>query len=596
VHHLPFLEDSEHHVLEVARRGQRGHAELHLLAVAAPELDLAVLGETPFRDIEVGHDLDARDDGRPVAVGNGLVERAAAVDTVSDLHILAAEVGLDVDVRGTLGDPVVDDAVDQLHDHAVGLRDAVLLELVLVLDQLALAAQQVAEGLFPLRRLIEVVDELDDVLLERDAVLDGLRPQEVLDHVLLQDVVGVVDDDADLPVGPFFQGHPELAAEVLALEALEKVLGDGVLCVVVDEPAAVKVLEGAADVIAGDPEPLHEDLLDGFVAAARLREGRLEVGVLHEVVVDEVVESGLAPRRDTMLVVQGDAEDLGDLLQEGPLVVGEPAAALAVDDLDDPHKGVFVHDGQGEHLGGSVARLPVPGLIEEEGLVDLLELLLVVDIRDADAPARVGHESGDAAVVDGQADLLELGACQVEGVELAPRLVRHVDRDQQGIEEREDPFLVLDEDVLDVLRGVDLVGDVEQFLALVELLGEGRYGGDVEPLHHLCRVHRGNPFLLGFSCFHIVMEATLFNTGNVPIDPRPEAPARRQGLPMAVAAGHGFCTLCLRCLDLGAGNGVRDDEAGAEDDPLCLLGKPVPELHGRAGVSQAREAGGAVRP
>ena len=213
---------------------------------------------------------------------------------------------------------------------------------------------------------------------------------------------------------------------------------------------------------------------------------------------DEVIEAGLAAREDAVLVVKGDAQDLGDLLEQALLVVRELAPALAVDDLDDPHDGVLVHDGKGEHLGRPVARLLVPGLVEEERLVDLFELLLVVGIGDVDAAARVGHEARDAAVRDGQPDLLELGAREVERVELVAGLVGHVDRDQQGVEERKDAFLVLDEDVLDVLGGVDLVGDVEQFLALVELLGKGRYGGDIQPFHHLRRVHRRGPSLIVF--------------------------------------------------------------------------------------------------
>ncbi len=343
-----------------------------------------------------------------------------------------------------------------------------------------------------------MVDELDDVVLEGDAVLDGLRPQEVLDHVLLQEVVGVVDDDADLAVGALLEGNPELPAEVLAFEVLEQLVGDGVFLVVMDEAAAVVVLHGAPDVLPGDPEALHEELLDGLVAPARLGEGGLQVAFLHEVVADEVIEAGLAAREDAVLVVKGDAQDLGDLLEQALLVVREPAPALAVDDLDDPHDGVLVHDGKGEHLRRPVARLLVPGLVEEERLVDLFELLLVVGIGDVDAAARVGHEARDAAVRDGQPDLLELGAREVERVELVAGLVGHVDRDQQGVEERKDAFLVLDEDVLDVLGGVDLVGDVEQFLALVELLGKSRYGGDIQPFHHLRRVHRRGPSLIVF--------------------------------------------------------------------------------------------------
>ena len=90
------------------------------------------------------------------------------------------------------------------------------------------------------------------------------------------------------------------------------------------------------------------------------------------------------------------------------------------------------------------------------------------------AASRDGHEARDAPVVDGHAQLLELRARQVQGVELVAGLVGHVDRDQQRIEERQEAVLVLDEDVLDVLGSVDLVGDVQQLLSLVEFFGKGR--------------------------------------------------------------------------------------------------------------------------
>jgi hypothetical protein len=42
-------------------------------------------------------------------------------------------------------------------------------------------------------------------------------------------------------------------------------------------------------------------------------------------VVDEVIETGLAPRGDAVLIVEGNSQDLGNFLQKGLLVGGELA-------------------------------------------------------------------------------------------------------------------------------------------------------------------------------------------------------------------------------------------------------------------------------
>ena len=80
-------------------------------------------GSAPLGDVEVGHDLHARDDARdhPARDLRGLAQHA--VDAEAHAHLAA--LGLEVDVRGALLDGLGDDRVDELDDRRVvgGLAD-----------------------------------------------------------------------------------------------------------------------------------------------------------------------------------------------------------------------------------------------------------------------------------------------------------------------------------------------------------------------------------------------------------------------------------------------------------------------------------------
>src|SRR5262249_23882629 len=103
------VEDAEHDALAIERR-QRRHAEIDLLAHQA-ELDAAVLGQAPLRDVELRHDLDARRDRRLQPPRWSLDVVQHAVDAVADLQLLLER--LDVDVRRALLDGTVDEQVHQ---------------------------------------------------------------------------------------------------------------------------------------------------------------------------------------------------------------------------------------------------------------------------------------------------------------------------------------------------------------------------------------------------------------------------------------------------------------------------------------------------
>ena len=201
------------------RGGDDGDAEVDGAAGDA-QLEAAVLRHALLGDVELGHDLDARDDRGVMALVDRL-ERFVehAVDAVLDDHFVVAR--LDVNVRGAALDGVEDDRVDQLDDRRrLLLRDRVdrqrLFAFFVFADELHAEAfgrfvedalgrlgllQLVADGggrgHFDFERRAEEqlqLVELEDVgrIADHDgdvAVLALLRQELVADHQLERDVV-----------------------------------------------------------------------------------------------------------------------------------------------------------------------------------------------------------------------------------------------------------------------------------------------------------------------------------------------------------------------------------------------------------------------
>ena len=114
-----LVEDAHHDALAVDER-QRHDADVDAPAVDR-QREAAVLGHALLGDVEVGHDLDARDDRRcHLALDRG-GRGEHAVD--AEQHPRVALLGVDVDVRGALLDGLGDDRVHELDDGrvAVGL-------------------------------------------------------------------------------------------------------------------------------------------------------------------------------------------------------------------------------------------------------------------------------------------------------------------------------------------------------------------------------------------------------------------------------------------------------------------------------------------
>ena len=230
---------------------------------------------------------------------------------------------------------------------------------------------------------------------------------------------------------------------------------------------------------------LHQEIFDGFLRLARLFPGAVQLFLLEKIAADQIVETGLPPPGIAFLVEEGDAEDVRDLLEKTLFILGEfTGSAFLVEDLDDPHERLVVEDRGGEDLLRPETGLLVPADVEGQFLVDLLKLLDIIGVGDVDDLPRIGHVPGDAPVVDGNPDLLDLGADEKHGIDFVARPVHHIDGDRMGVEEVQDPVLQIDEDLLDVLCGVDPVGDVQKGLANLELFFEFRDFFVFERVHH----------------------------------------------------------------------------------------------------------------
>ena len=111
--------------------GRSGCSVLHAEA--------AVLGDAAFGDVELRHDLDARDDGRVVLAADGRHGLGQhAVDAELDLHRVVA--ALDVNITGPALQGGKDGGVDQADDGAVAFGgepvdgDAAVFRAVFVAD------------------------------------------------------------------------------------------------------------------------------------------------------------------------------------------------------------------------------------------------------------------------------------------------------------------------------------------------------------------------------------------------------------------------------------------------------------------------------
>ena len=116
---VAFVEDADRRPL--AALGRQGGDTQVDAAVLDRDADAAVLGDPLLGDVELAHDLQARDHraDHPLRDVRGLLQHA--VDPEADPHL--ALFGLEVDVGGALGHGLGEDAVDELdHRRVLGAR------------------------------------------------------------------------------------------------------------------------------------------------------------------------------------------------------------------------------------------------------------------------------------------------------------------------------------------------------------------------------------------------------------------------------------------------------------------------------------------
>ena len=136
------VEQAHHHAFAVERR-QRGDAQVHFAAQDL-DLDAAVLRQAALGDVQLGHQLQARDDGGLQLARRRLLVEQHAVHAEADAELLLER--LDVDVAGALLERVGDHGVHQADDRRLAGHVAQVLEiggglLVLAFAQPASAAR-----------------------------------------------------------------------------------------------------------------------------------------------------------------------------------------------------------------------------------------------------------------------------------------------------------------------------------------------------------------------------------------------------------------------------------------------------------------------
>ncbi len=138
------------------QRRQRGNAEIDLAAENA-DLDAAVLRQAAFGDVELRHQLQARDDGGFQFARRLLLIEEHAIHAEADAEFLLER--LDVNVAGALLDGLRDHGVDQPDDGRFARHVAQVFEIVFV------AAGEIGCGGLAVAFAVIAVDRVENILL-----------------------------------------------------------------------------------------------------------------------------------------------------------------------------------------------------------------------------------------------------------------------------------------------------------------------------------------------------------------------------------------------------------------------------------------------
>jgi hypothetical protein len=435
------------------------------VGIVATRSSMSSLRAPLLGDVQVAHDLDARDDRRPVARRNLDVGLEVAVLAQPDLGLRLARVGLDVDVRGAHLVGLNDHLVDQLDQLVVGGgRD--LVAAFAGIHGLVIETRQHVSDVAHVHhfRAVELIHRVLEVLHGGDAVLDPGPGKDVR-----RDARGAnpfrIEAEHDQPLLRVVDRQPQVRLDVLALQVaqqvhrldaigLERLIGHAeVLC------------QRLADRGNLDLKLVDQHGLDVHRLLARLARGELELAGGQHRIGDQVVVLGLDGLR-LLALLEGDREGLRQL---GHAFFGEPAEGntrLVVDELENPDQLLgFIEHRRDQHLLGAVAGALVDFLQEAQPGIDPAQLVVVVDVLDVEHALRHAGIAGDRVLRDRQTQVLE----RVEaGLHLRDDrllvLADHVNREPVGVEQRADVRAHVEDDLVDVVGRVDLVGDDLQLL------------------------------------------------------------------------------------------------------------------------------------
>ena len=239
---LLLVQNTHDHLLAILHRAG-GHTKIDIDVFLGVFLEdnTTVLRQAALRDVEVAHDLEARDHGVGDLLGQAQLFRAHAVDPVADEQVLLHR--LDVNIGGARDVGILDDAVGQLDD-----RGGVLALEVLGLD---LAAAVAAVGAAD-----EVGHLVDIYILGLGGLGGGLGILEVTLQQILEETGRDDPDLLDVEFGGLLEGFPLGVVQRVGHQHRHAIVAD--------------LLDGE-DALATD-DGIADDL-DQFLVRLALREG-----------------------------------------------------------------------------------------------------------------------------------------------------------------------------------------------------------------------------------------------------------------------------------------------------------------------------------
>ena len=215
---VALVENSEHDLL-AEQRGQRRHAEVDDL-VAHLQLDAAVLRHASLGDVELRHDLEARDERRLELHRRLHHFLQRAVDAVANADLVLE--ALEVNVRRAALHGVGENGVDQLDDRRVlhlrlerRLRD-LLFGLLDDLDVAASLGFELADGVHERRHLRFVASRRTILSISPRSVYS---PDEHREDVVARDELEILEHAEVRRIG-----HRDGERATVALERNDEVL------------------------------------------------------------------------------------------------------------------------------------------------------------------------------------------------------------------------------------------------------------------------------------------------------------------------------------------------------------------------------------